>query len=421
VEVVQLIGGSVALRSEMSSTVLTSQFADRLRSRSHNLHAPAVVSTRELRTALLAEPKIRATYAMFKKVTVSVLGIGALGAGATSRLLYGDIIDEQLNRRLLADGAVGDVLAYIFGVGGHLIESGLEELLIGMPLEDHIRVPHRIGVAAGEAKAGAIEGALRGRFVNAIVTDSKAAHAILARPRAGSGLRPRASGGRRATKPRHTGWDRSAARSPASAAAGSLIDLTMPISEGMPSNPDHFPPRITRYAELDSRGWIASELVLDSHLGTHIDAPSHFLANGISLDRIPLEQLVGPVQVMRLPVASGEAISASQIPPIVRDRVLLATGWESQATQPDTYFRTFPYLSLEAARLLVESGVRLVGIDGPSVDYDGSVHVLLLEAGVVIVENLVNLGQLPDLCWAAILPLPIVNGDGSPARAIASV
>ncbi|MBA2457490.1 MAG: cyclase family protein, partial [Gemmatimonadales bacterium] len=356
----------------------------------------------------------------FKRVTVSVLGIGALGAGTTSRLLYGDIIDEQLNRRLLADGAVGDVLAYIFGINGQLIESDLEELLIGMPLEDHRRVPHRIGVAAGEAKAGAIEGALRGRFVNAIVTDSKAAHAILARPTAG--VRPRASGGRRATKPRHLGWDRSAALAPAHAGAGTLVDLTMPIVDGMPSNPDHFPPRITRYAELDSRGWVASELVLDSHLGTHIDAPSHFLTGGITLDRIPLEQLVGPVQVIRLSnLEAGMAIAANQIPPIVRDRVLFATGWESQATQPDTYFRTFPYLSLDAARLLVESGVRLVGIDGPSVDYDGSVHMLLLEAGAVIVENLVNLRQLPDLCWAAILPLPIVNGDGSPARAIASV
>jgi DNA-binding transcriptional regulator LsrR (DeoR family) len=139
------------------------------------------VSAKDLRRALLADPNIRATYGMFKKVTVSVLGIGALRAGTTSRLLYGGIIDERLHRKLLARGAVGDVLSYIFNVDGDLLASGLEDRLIGMPLQEHLRVPHRIGVAAGEAKADAIEGALQGGFVSVIVTDSSAALALLAR------------------------------------------------------------------------------------------------------------------------------------------------------------------------------------------------------------------------------------------------
>lgn len=184
VEVVQLIGGSVEVQSELSSTVLTTQLADRFRSRPLLLHAPAVVRGKDLRNALLADPNIRATYGMFKKVTVSVLGIGALRAGATSRLLYGGIIDEKVHRRLLAQGAVGDVVSFIFTIGGDLLESGLEDRLIGMPLKDLRRVPHRIGVASGRAKAEAIEGALRGGFVNVIVTDSRAALAILARPTA---------------------------------------------------------------------------------------------------------------------------------------------------------------------------------------------------------------------------------------------
>lgn len=203
---------------------------------------------------------------------------------------------------------------------------------------------------------------------------------------------------------------------------GTLIDLTMPIVEGMPSHPDHFPPRLRRYADFASHGWTATELLLDSHLGTHIDAPSHFLPSGIPVDRVPLEQLVGPAQVVRLPsLAEGEAISPNRLPPIEHPRVLLVTGWWSHANDPDRYFRRFPYLSQEAASSLLDSGVRLVGIDGPSVDYDGGTHVVLLGGGAVIVENLVNLDRLPDVCWIAILPLPIVQGDGSPVRAIAEI
>lgn len=201
-----------------------------------------------------------------------------------------------------------------------------------------------------------------------------------------------------------------------------LIDLTMPIVEGMPSNPDHFPPRLTPYADFASHGWTATELLLDSHLGTHLDAPSHFIPNGIPLDRIPLEQLVGPAQVIHLPsLAEGEAISPDRLPPIGHPRVLLATGWWLHANDPDRYFRRFPYLSREAALSLLDSGVRVVGIDGPSVDYDGGTHVVLLGGGAVVVENLVNLNRLPDVCWVAILPLPIVQGDGSPVRAIAKI
>lgn len=203
---------------------------------------------------------------------------------------------------------------------------------------------------------------------------------------------------------------------------GRLVDLTMPIVQGMPFNPDHFPPEITRYAEIGTHGWAATRLLLDSHLGTHIDAPSHFLPNGIHLDRIPLEQLVGPAQVVRLPgLGEGEAISAGRLPPIEQPRVLFATDWWRHATDSDLYFRRFPYLSVEAAASLLDSGVRLVGIDGPSVDYDGTTHILLLGGGSVIVENLQHLDQLPDTCSVTVLPLPIVDGDGSPVRAIAEI
>lgn len=199
-----------------------------------------------------------------------------------------------------------------------------------------------------------------------------------------------------------------------------LTDLTMPISPGMPFNPDHFPPEITLYAEIDTHGWEARKLLLDSHLGTHMDAPSHFVRGGIALDEIPLEVFVGAAQVVQLPhLADGEEISPSQLPKLTSSRVLLATGWWRESEDSDRYFKHFPYLGEEAAEALVEAGVKLVGIDGPSIDYDGKTHVLLLSGGAVIVENLVRLDSLPDTCSVSIMPLPIVGGDGCPVRAIA--
>lgn len=199
-----------------------------------------------------------------------------------------------------------------------------------------------------------------------------------------------------------------------------LVDLTMPIEQGMPFNPDHFPPEITSYASIATHGWAASKIVLDSHLGTHVDAPCHFVAGGMTLDAVPIEVFSGPAQVVHLEnLAEGEAISSAHLPPLHSERVLLSTGWWRQASDHQLYFSRYPFLAEEAARSLLDVGVRLVGIDGPSIDYDGRTHVALLEAEAIVVENLMRLDSLPESCAITILPLSIMKADGSPARAVA--
>jgi arylformamidase len=199
-----------------------------------------------------------------------------------------------------------------------------------------------------------------------------------------------------------------------------LVDLTMPIEQGMPFNPDHFPPEITSYASIATHGWAASKIVLDSHLGTHVDAPCHFVAGGITLDEVPIEVFSGPAQVVHLEnIGAGESISSAHLPPLHSERVLLSTGWWRQASDHELYFSRYPFLEEEAARSILDAGVRLVGIDGPSIDYDGRTHVTLLEAEAIVVENLMRLDCLPDRCAVTILPLSIAKADGSPARAVA--
>ncbi|MGA2527627.1 MAG: sugar-binding domain-containing protein [Acidimicrobiales bacterium] len=175
-EVVQLVGGH--------STILCAQLAERFKTRPHLLHAPAVVGEKAVRDLLLADQEIQATAQMFDQVSIAVLGIGALTGEDTSRLLSGGLIDARLRRNLLSRGAVGDVLSYVFDGEGHVLQSGLEDRLMAIPLDQYLKIPHRIGVAAGIVKAAAISAALRGGFINVIVIDSLTAEAILERSEA---------------------------------------------------------------------------------------------------------------------------------------------------------------------------------------------------------------------------------------------
>jgi arylformamidase len=198
------------------------------------------------------------------------------------------------------------------------------------------------------------------------------------------------------------------------------IDLSMPISPDMPTNqPDHFPPVIKPYSHIASDGWAGTAITIDSHCGTHVDAPSHFVAGDIGVDQIPIDVLIGPAQKVGVdtPVVTAEHLSSASA-----ERVVVHTGWSDRADTPD-YIRASTHLNADAARHLLSCGVRLVGIDSPSVDAPGcdDVHQILLGHGVIIVENLSNTAALPDRFELIVSPLRIVDGDGSPARVVAVV
>lgn len=200
-----------------------------------------------------------------------------------------------------------------------------------------------------------------------------------------------------------------------------IVDLTQPIEAGMPFNPDHFPPEIAPYADIETHGWRATRIVLDSHLGTHMDAPSHFVPDGDTLDAIPLDRLIGTAEVVRIDgVEARTALTPDHVPATTAARLLLHTGWAECTYGTPDYFAEYPYVTPELAQVLVDRGVILVGLDAPSVDYDpGETHHVLLEAGVLIVENIANLASVPDRIRLTVLPLPIVGGDGCPVRAVA--
>jgi DNA-binding transcriptional regulator LsrR (DeoR family) len=178
VEVVQLIGGSSRVATELNSMILTAELARRFRSAPHLLFAPAAVAAGSVRRALLEDSEIKETFSLFGKLSIALLGVGSLAQGETSRLLYGGLIDDDSHAGLLAQGAVGDVLSYVYDRGGAILNSAAGDRMIAISPEQLLAVPHRIAVATGKAKATAIAGALAGGLVNVLVTDSLAAGAI---------------------------------------------------------------------------------------------------------------------------------------------------------------------------------------------------------------------------------------------------
>jgi arylformamidase len=183
------------------------------------------------------------------------------------------------------------------------------------------------------------------------------------------------------------------------------------------------------HVESISRGDPAnvSRLHLSSHTGTHVDAPSHFLTQGLTVDRLPLELLVGPALVIDVEPVETLAISPLELASVnfPRDatRILLRTRnsllWEGRVFE---FERNYVHLSPKAAEWIVRRGIRLVGVDYLSVEglntTEHRVHHILLEAGVVIVEGLDLSRVPPGPCQLFCLPLKVEGADGAPARVL---
>lgn len=170
-----------------------------------------------------------------------------------------------------------------------------------------------------------------------------------------------------------------------------------------------------------------SRLAMCVHCGTHMDAPFHFFGGGATIEQVPVEVFCGPAVRIELedrlgPERDIDAQHVEAWAPAIRrcGRVVLATGWWRRWGAAE-YFTDHPVLTRAAARLLVDSGARLVAVDFPSVDRPPyPAHLELLGRGTVIVENLAHVDQLPERDFELLaIPLAIAGRDGSPVRVLA--
>lgn len=206
-----------------------------------------------------------------------------------------------------------------------------------------------------------------------------------------------------------------------------IIDLTRTLEDGQPGVT--FETAKTKEAD----GWNARTLTLYSHTGTHLDAPLHFdCGEKKTVDQMPLESCMGTAHVVDLGgFPERELIGVTDLGRVADDfergeSILLRTGW-SRHFEERTYYRdNFPRISEGLARWCADRGVKMLGVEPPSVaDVNNleevtRIHKILLDAEIVIVEGLVNLNEITaDKVFFSALPLKIGGGDGTPCRAFA--
>lgn len=204
-----------------------------------------------------------------------------------------------------------------------------------------------------------------------------------------------------------------------------LVDLSHPLVSGMPVYPGDPEVAIRQALSVHADGVAVAHLDLGSHAGTHLDAPSHSIEGGRTVDEIPLELLWGPARVLRAPAAAGQEIGVADVsvPAALPRIVCVATGWDSRFGAAN--MTEHPFLSRELAELLWVRGARVLGIDTLSPDASASpelglpVHEFWLGNDGVIVENLTALAHVPDEVELSLLPLRLAGVDGSPVRAVA--
>jgi len=212
-----------------------------------------------------------------------------------------------------------------------------------------------------------------------------------------------------------------------------IIDLTLTVSDEIPTFPGSPQPSFIPWENVKEDGYNLELLFLSTHTGTLMDAPYHFLEKGAKIHEISLKKLVSEAVLIKSKKKNGESITKMDIQKFEKKHgkiasyysVIIYTGWQRNLHKK-YYFTKNPGLSVSAAKYLASKKINLVGIDSPSIDLGKdskfSVHQIFAKKGILIVENLANLEKIKSSKFhLVVLPLKLKNATGSPVRAIAFV
>lgn len=205
-----------------------------------------------------------------------------------------------------------------------------------------------------------------------------------------------------------------------------IIDLTHPISEKTPVYPGTPIVKTEQFATVKEDGFMEKYYSLPSHVGTHMDAPAHMLAQGRHLDEFSVDNFIGSavlVDVSSSALVEIDTACLNDIPEI--DFILFRTGADRNWGTP-AYFSEFCYPSVALTDAIIQRRVKGIGLDAVSVDSISNLeytnHLHLLKNNILIIENLTNLQAVPDVPFTfCALPVKFEEADGAPVRAIAIV
>lgn len=175
---VPLIGGLGQIASVFQVHELTRLLAEAFGGTSQNFYVPALVGSDEMASTLLHSADGKQVTALWQSLSVALVGIGNVDLGAEMQMLFVNYLDADAQARLHKANAVGDICVRFFDLKGKTCPDAMRGI-VGISLEQLRRTRRVIGVAGGVAKAEAILGALRGRYINVLVTDEPAARRAL--------------------------------------------------------------------------------------------------------------------------------------------------------------------------------------------------------------------------------------------------
>jgi arylformamidase len=200
-----------------------------------------------------------------------------------------------------------------------------------------------------------------------------------------------------------------------------LIDITHPHSNALAPWPGDTPFQFKFVARRsDGAACNVGALTTGIHSGTHADAPFHYNDTGATIDALPPELFIGPARVFAAPgrdLLTREVFAG--LDARATPRVLVRTN---HCDDKSVFPGRIPTLASDVPAWLGAQGVRLIGLDVPSVDQVDSrtlpIHHALDAAGIVILENLDLRAAAPGVYELIALPLRIAGADGSPIRAV---
>lgn len=214
-----------------------------------------------------------------------------------------------------------------------------------------------------------------------------------------------------------------------------IIDLTYDMEDGMTTFSAPWHPRfsLTQMGRHGFEGRETRKVSFGTHTGTHTDAPLHFVKNGKSIEKVPLDKLVGEVTIVDFShLEDNETITKEMMASInITKRMLFKFGW-GKYWGTRKFYKDYPFFSKGAAEYLVSKNVELIAMDTPSPDdshikleentlgsdKDSPIHKIFLNNGIALVEYIANLDKVKDYeGWNIIVtPLRIKGADGSPSR-----
>lgn len=212
-----------------------------------------------------------------------------------------------------------------------------------------------------------------------------------------------------------------------------IYDLTLDVETGMPTcgTPWHQTVDISSMGTIGTVGRNTQKITLGSHSGTHMDAPYHFIENGITVEKLDVNLMWGKIKVVDFRSKGiGDVVSLEDVIKIeVSERLLFAFGWYHN-WKIKRYYEKFPYFTVDAVEYLIDQGMKVMALDTPSPDNGGAIrdigeadspnHKILLKNKIFVIEYLNNTDVLigGKEYEMVSLPLKLKGADGSPARVL---